>query len=79
MVCTQCAIKPPLSKWLPLQLRLDDAGVPLIEVTHGDGLGGNSVNYGFAAATDEEYLKAVIPNLKQAKVSALLLPRYWYS
>ena len=53
---------------------LDDAGVPLIEVTHGDGLGGNSVNYGFAAATDEEYLKAVIPNLKQAKVSALLLP-----
>ena len=53
---------------------LDDAGVPLIEVTHGDGLGGNSVNYGFAAATDEEYLSAVIPQLKQAKVSALLIP-----
>ena len=53
---------------------LDDAGVPLIEVTHGDGLGGNSVNYGFAAATDEKYLTAVIPQLKQAKVSALLIP-----
>ncbi len=53
---------------------LDDAGVPLIEVTHGDGLGGSSVNYGFPAHSDEEYLSAVIPQLKQAKVSALLIP-----
>jgi 4-hydroxy-2-oxovalerate/4-hydroxy-2-oxohexanoate aldolase len=53
---------------------LDAAGVPLIEVTHGDGLGGASVNYGFALHTDEEYLKAVIPHLKQAKVSVLLVP-----
>ncbi|NKF20840.1 4-hydroxy-2-oxovalerate aldolase [Solimonas marina] len=53
---------------------LDDAGCPLIEVTHGDGLGGASVNYGFPAATDEEYLRAVIPLLKRSTVSALLLP-----
>ena len=53
---------------------LDQAGVPLIEVTHGDGLGGSSVNYGFPAHTDEEYLSTVIPLMKQAKVSALLLP-----
>ena len=53
---------------------LDVAGVPLIEVTHGDGLGGSSVNYGFPSHTDEEYLSAVIPLMKQAKVSALLLP-----
>jgi 4-hydroxy-2-oxovalerate/4-hydroxy-2-oxohexanoate aldolase len=53
---------------------LDEAGVPLIEVTHGDGLGGASVNYGFPAASDEEYLRAVVPELKNSKVSALLLP-----
>ena len=53
---------------------LDAAGIPLIEVTHGDGLGGSSVNYGFPSHTDEEYLGAVIPLMKQAKVSALLLP-----
>jgi len=53
---------------------LDAAGVPLIEVTHGDGLGGSSVNYGFPAHSDEEYLSTVIPLLKRAKVSALLIP-----
>ena len=53
---------------------LDNAGVPLIEVTHGDGLGGSSVNYGFPAHTDEEYLSAVVPLMKQACVSALLIP-----
>jgi 4-hydroxy-2-oxovalerate/4-hydroxy-2-oxohexanoate aldolase len=53
---------------------LDAAGVPLIEVTHGDGLGGASVNYGFPRHSDEEYLRAVVPRMRNAKVSALLLP-----
>jgi 4-hydroxy-2-oxovalerate/4-hydroxy-2-oxohexanoate aldolase len=53
---------------------MDEAGMPLIEVTHGDGLGGESINYGFPAHSDEEYLKAVVGAVKNAKISALLLP-----
>jgi 4-hydroxy-2-oxovalerate/4-hydroxy-2-oxohexanoate aldolase len=53
---------------------MDDAGIPLIEVTHGDGLGGASVNYGFPANSDEEYLSAVCKEVKNTRVSALLLP-----
>jgi 4-hydroxy-2-oxovalerate/4-hydroxy-2-oxohexanoate aldolase len=53
---------------------LDDAGMPLLEITHGDGLGGGSVNYGFPRHSDVEYLRAVIPLLKRTKVSALLVP-----
>jgi len=53
---------------------LDEAGIRLMQVTHGDGLGGASVNYGFPLHKDEEYLAAVIPKLKRAKVSVLLVP-----
>lgn len=63
-----------LEEMVTLATSLDDAGVPLIEVTHGDGLGGASLNYGFPAHTDEEYLSTVIPLMKHAKISALLLP-----
>ena len=63
-----------LDQMKSIAMGLDDAGIPLIEVTHGDGLGGSSVNYGFPAHTDEEYLGTVIPLMKQAKVSVLLIP-----
>ena len=53
---------------------LDDAGVPLIQVTHGGGLGGNSLQHGFALASNEAYLSAVVPKMKQAKISVLLIP-----
>ncbi|MCL2658417.1 MAG: 4-hydroxy-2-oxovalerate aldolase [Betaproteobacteria bacterium] len=53
---------------------LDDAGVPMIQVTHGGGLGGNSLQHGFALASNEDYLKAVAPKMKQAKISVLLIP-----
>ena len=53
---------------------LDDAGVPYIQVTHGAGLGGNSLQHGFALHSNEEYISAVAPLMKQAKVSVLLIP-----
>lgn len=63
-----------LEQMVDIATAMDDAGIPLIEITHGDGLGGRSVNYGFPAHSDEEYLNAVIPKMKNARVSALLLP-----
>jgi len=63
-----------LEQMIAVATALDAAGVPLIEVTHGDGLGGASINYGFPRHTDEEYLRAVVPRMKRARVSALLLP-----
>jgi len=49
-----------IEQMISVATALDTAGMPLIEVTHGDGLGGASVNYGFPAHSDEEYLRAVV-------------------
>lgn len=53
---------------------LDEAGVPLIQVTHGAGLGGNSLQHGFALHSNEEYLRAVAAVVQRAKISVLLIP-----
>lgn len=53
---------------------LDDAGVPYIQVTHGAGMGGNSLQHGFAPHSNEEYISAVAAAVKQTKISILLLP-----
>ena len=63
-----------VNEMVKISKAMDEAGIPMIEVTHGDGLGGASVNYGFPAAKDEEYLTAVCKEMKNAKISALLLP-----
>lgn len=54
--------------------KLDEAKVHIVEVSHGDGLNGNSFCYGFSAATERDYLVAVREVLKHAKLAALLLP-----
>lgn len=54
--------------------RLDASGVEFIEVSHGDGLAGSSYQYGFARASDEEYLSAVSSVLTRSTLAVLLLP-----
>lgn len=53
---------------------MDAAGIDTLEVSHGDGLGGSSIQYGRAAATDREYLEAVSAVLTRSKLAVLLLP-----
>lgn len=53
---------------------LDQAGVPLLQVTHGDGLGGSSLNYGRGQHSDREYISAVASRMKRAVVSVLHVP-----
>jgi 4-hydroxy 2-oxovalerate aldolase len=53
---------------------LDSAGVEVIEVTHGDGLGGSSFNYGFSAVDDIQLVAAAVDEAARAKIAVLLLP-----
>ena len=53
---------------------LDDAGVPVIEVTHGDGLGGASFNYGFSATPEIDLIAIAAEEARDAKIAALLVP-----
>jgi 4-hydroxy 2-oxovalerate aldolase len=53
---------------------LDRAGVPVIEVTHGDGLGGSSQQYGVSAASELALIARARESVERARIAVLLLP-----
>ncbi|MEV4316564.1 4-hydroxy-2-oxovalerate aldolase [Actinocrispum sp. NPDC049592] len=53
---------------------LDGAGVPVIEVTHGDGLGGSSFTYGFSKTPEQDLISTAVATATQAKIAFLMLP-----
>ena len=53
---------------------LDGAGVQVIEVSHGDGLGGSSFNYGFSLVDEIALIKAAVDEARAARIAVLLLP-----
>lgn len=53
---------------------LDAAAVPVIEVAHGDGLGGSSFTYGFSATDEIALVRAAVEEARQARIAVLLLP-----
>lgn len=53
---------------------LDDANVPVIEVSHGDGLGGSSLQYGLSHTNEMDLISTATEVVTNAKIAVLLLP-----
>ncbi len=53
---------------------LDEANVPYIEVSHGDGLGGSSLQYGESKTDEMDLISAAVSVCENAKIAVLLLP-----
>lgn len=53
---------------------MDGAGVPVIEVAHGDGLGGSSLTYGRSLVNERELIAAAVDAASVAKIASLILP-----
>ena len=53
---------------------LDRAGVPVLEVTHGDGLAGSSIQYGFSRTNEMDLIDEARNATTRSRIAALLLP-----
>lgn len=53
---------------------LDEAGIRYFEVSHGDGLGGSSLQYGLSTHEELKLIEIAADACKKAEVSVLLIP-----
>lgn len=53
---------------------LDAANVPYIEVTHGDGLGGSTIQYGNSLTDEFKLIETAVETAKNVKIAVLSLP-----
>ncbi|GAX91271.1 4-hydroxy-2-oxovalerate aldolase [Effusibacillus lacus] len=53
---------------------LANAKVPVFEVTHGDGLGGSSLQFGFSKEPELNWIRTAVEKAGESSVSVLLLP-----
>ena len=63
-----------VDQMVQISKKVDEAKADIIEVSHGDGLNGNSFNYGFSKHSEREYIQAVSEVLEHSKLGTLLLP-----
>ncbi len=54
----------------------DEAGVPIVEVGHGNGLGASSLQLGESAVSDHEMLAVARANLKNSKLGIHVIPGF---
>ncbi len=52
----------------------DAAGIPIVEVGHGNGLGASSLQVGLARLSDNEMVETVRPVLTRSRLGVFLLP-----
>lgn len=54
----------------------ENAGVPILVVGHGNGLGASSLQLGFSLLTDRQMLQTARKQLKKTKLAAFLIPGF---
>lgn len=53
---------------------LDKVGVKIIEIAHGDGIAGSSINYGMIKTPEMELIKSADKAIHKGKLGVLLIP-----
>ena len=58
---------------------LSDAKVPYIEVSHGDGLAGSSLQYGLSRTNEMELIEAAASVAGEVKNRRFIITWYWHA